>query len=51
MEIRACRVLVTTAVMMGLVVSGAVAQVKTTAGVVQGTTVADGTIRVFSGVP
>ncbi|MBE3109907.1 MAG: carboxylesterase family protein [Acidobacteria bacterium] len=40
-----------TAVMMELVAGGAVAQVKTTAGLVQGTTVADGTIRVFSGVP
>ncbi|MBE3072700.1 MAG: carboxylesterase family protein, partial [Acidobacteria bacterium] len=37
--------------MMELVAGGAVAQVKTTAGLVQGTTVADGTIRVFSGVP
>lgn len=51
MRLLACRVLVTTAVMMGLFAGGAVAQVKTTGGLVQGTAVTNGTIRVFNGIP
>ena len=51
MPTHTCQVLVMTAVMMELVAGGAGAQVKTAAGLVQGTTVADGTIRVFRGVP
>lgn len=46
-----CGALVMTSLMTGLVVAPASGQVKTTAGLVQGTTVADGAIRVFRGVP
>jgi para-nitrobenzyl esterase len=51
MRIEMLRVFVMAAVVAGLVVGRAAAQVTTTAGVVQGTTVADGAIRVFRGVP
>ena len=39
------------ALMMTLVAGGAAAQVKTNAGLLEGTTIADGTIRVFNGIP
>jgi para-nitrobenzyl esterase len=45
------RILMVAALMMALVAGGAAAQVKTTAGLVQGTAVANGAIRVFSGIP
>jgi para-nitrobenzyl esterase len=44
-------VLMMASLMVGLVAGDAAAQVKTASGLVQGTTVADGTIRVFQGVP
>ena len=45
------RVFVMVSLMAALVAGSAEAQVKTAAGLVQGTTVADGAVRVFRGVP
>ena len=51
MRTLSCRILVMAVVMGELMAAVAAAQVTTTAGVVQGTAVGDGTMRVFRGVP